>query len=207
AAARAIDRLEAVRIPAAARRARQRPHEYSGGMRQRAMIGMGLMGEPKLIIADEPTTALDVLVQRQILDLLTQVRAESGAALLLVSHDLAVVAQVCERVLVMYAGRVVEELPVDDLAARAAHPYTRALVGAVPTLATDREERLATIPGRPPEPAEQPDGCAFAPRCDRATARCRTDLPVLSPHGPRGRVACWHPVTEPAAERVVREVR
>ncbi|NRQ38281.1 dipeptide/oligopeptide/nickel ABC transporter permease/ATP-binding protein [Nonomuraea sp. NN258] len=207
AAARAVDRLAAVRIEDPARRARQRPHEYSGGMRQRAMIGMGLMGEPKLIIADEPTTALDVLVQRQILDLLGQVRAESGAALLLVSHDLAVVAQVCDRVLVMYAGRVVEELPVSDLAGRAAHPYTRALVGAVPTLDTDREARLATIQGRPPEPAERPDGCAFAPRCDRATARCLSERPDLTERGPHGRVACWHPVTAQVAGSVAGEAR
>ncbi|WP_274556238.1 dipeptide/oligopeptide/nickel ABC transporter permease/ATP-binding protein [Streptomyces spiramyceticus] len=204
AAARAIDRLTAVRIPSPARRAGQRPHEYSGGMRQRAMIGMGLMGEPKLIIADEPTTALDMLVQKQVLDLLAEVRVRSGAALLLISHDIAVVAQVCERVLVMYAGHVVEELPVDDLLTRAAHPYTRALVGAVPTMATDRERRLATIPGRPPEPTERPEGCPFAPRCDRARDRCRSAAPGLAEHGPHKRVACWYPVTAPAGLEVAR---
>ncbi|MFI0419133.1 dipeptide/oligopeptide/nickel ABC transporter permease/ATP-binding protein [Spongiactinospora sp. 9N601] len=199
AAARAVDRLEAVRIPEPERRAGQRPHEYSGGMRQRAMIGMGLMGEPKLIIADEPTTALDVLVQQQVLDLLAKVRAESGAALILVSHDIAVVAQVCRRVMVMYGGRVVEELPVEKLRTGAAHPYTRALVGAVPTMSTDRESRLATIPGRPPEPAERPGGCAFAPRCALATDRCLRETPALEDHGTAGRVACWHPVAEVVA--------
>lgn len=158
ATARAVDRLDAVRIATPGRRARQRPHEYSGGMRQRAVIAMGLMGKPKLIIADEPTTALDVAVQRQVLDLLAEVREESGAALLLISHDLAVVAQVCERVLVMYAGLVVENLPVTELLGGAAHPYTRALVGAVPTMTTDRGTELATIPGRPPEPGRPARG-------------------------------------------------
>ncbi|WP_214409235.1 dipeptide/oligopeptide/nickel ABC transporter permease/ATP-binding protein [Sphaerisporangium fuscum] len=198
AAARAVQRLSAVRIASAARRARQRPHEFSGGMRQRAMIGMGLMGEPKLIIADEPATALDVTVQRQVLDLLAEVRRESGAALLLISHDIAVVAQVCERVVVMYAGLVVEELPVADLAGRAAHPYTRALVGTVPTMTTDRDVALATIPGRPPEPGDRLEGCPFAPRCERARHRCRTAVPVLVDHGGGRRVACWYPVTETA---------
>ncbi|MFD0623300.1 ATP-binding cassette domain-containing protein [Streptomyces sanglieri] len=158
ATARAVDRLDAVRIATPGRRARQRPHEYSGGMRQRAVIAMGLMGKPKLIIADEPTTALDVAVQRQVLDLLAEVREDSGAALLLISHDLAVVAQVCERVLVMYAGLVVENLPVTELLGGAAHPYTRALVGAVPTMITDRGTELATIPGRPPEPGRPARG-------------------------------------------------
>ncbi|MFJ7960904.1 dipeptide/oligopeptide/nickel ABC transporter permease/ATP-binding protein [Streptomyces sp. NPDC096319] len=196
--ARAVDRLRAVRIPDAAHRARQRPHAYSGGMRQRAVIGMGLMGTPRLIVADEPTTALDVTVQRQVLDLLGEVRRESGAALLLISHDLAIVAGVCERVLVMYAGRIVEDLPVADLAARAAHPYTRALIGAVPTLTTDRERELATIPGRPPEPDDAHPGCPFAPRCAHADDRCHSDAPDLVPHGTAARVACWHPLT-PAA--------
>ncbi|GAA1964122.1 dipeptide/oligopeptide/nickel ABC transporter permease/ATP-binding protein [Catenulispora subtropica] len=198
--ARAVARLAAVGIPDAGRRARQRPHEYSGGMRQRAFIGMGLMAEPKLIIADEPTTALDVTVQKQVLDLLGQVRAGTGAALLLISHDLGVVAEVCDRVLVMYAGRIVEELPVRRLA-DAAHPYTRALVGAIPTMATDPASELATIPGRPPEPGEEFPGCAFAARCASATDRCRAELPVLAAAGGGAghRVACWHPA-EPDAE-------
>ncbi|MFB7209056.1 dipeptide/oligopeptide/nickel ABC transporter permease/ATP-binding protein [Streptomyces sp. NPDC056255] len=194
AAARAVDRLGAVRIAAPERRARQRPHEYSGGMRQRAVIAMGLMGKPKLIIADEPTTALDAAVQRQVLGLLAEVREESGAALLLISHDLAVVAQVCERVLVMYAGLIVENLPVTELLGGAAHPYTRALVGAVPTMTTDPGTELATIPGRPPEPGETGAGCPFAPRCERARERCHDDAPGPTDLGPGHQVACWYPV-------------
>ncbi|MGW1405615.1 dipeptide/oligopeptide/nickel ABC transporter permease/ATP-binding protein [Streptomyces sp. NPDC002403] len=199
AAARAVDRLGAVRIPTPERRARQRPHEYSGGMRQRAVIAMGLMGKPKLIIADEPTTALDVAVQQQVLDLLAEVREESGAALLLISHDLAVVAQVCERVLVMYAGLIVEDLPVTELLGGASHPYTRALVGAVPTMTTDPGRELATIPGRPPEPGETGGGCPFAPRCERARERCHEAAPGLTGFGPGRQVACWYPVGTAAA--------
>ncbi|MFF1352041.1 dipeptide/oligopeptide/nickel ABC transporter permease/ATP-binding protein [Streptomyces sp. NPDC058322] len=202
ATARAVDRLDAVRIATPGRRARQRPHEYSGGMRQRAVIAMGLMGKPKLIIADEPTTALDVAVQRQVLDLLAEVREESGAALLLISHDLAVVAQVCERVLVMYAGLVVENLPVTELLGGAAHPYTRALVGAVPTMTTDRGTELATIPGRPPEPGETGAGCPFAARCERARERCHEDTPELTALGPGRQVACWYPVGTAAGRPV-----
>ncbi|MEV5686336.1 dipeptide/oligopeptide/nickel ABC transporter permease/ATP-binding protein [Streptomyces sp. NPDC052164] len=194
AAARAVDRLGAVRIPSPERRARQRPHEYSGGMRQRAVIAMGLMGNPKLIIADEPTTALDVAVQKQVLDLLAEVREDSGAALLLISHDLAVVAQVCERVLVMYGGLIVESLPVTELLRGAAHPYTRALIGAVPTMTTAPGTELVTIPGRPPEPGEDSGGCSFAPRCERARERCHTAAPALAGFGAGREVACWYPV-------------
>ncbi|REK90761.1 ATP-binding cassette domain-containing protein [Streptomyces inhibens] len=204
ATARAVDRLGAVRIPSPERRARQRPHEYSGGMRQRAVIAMGLMGEPKLIIADEPTTALDVAVQQQVLDLLAEVREGSGAALLLISHDLAVVAQVCARVLVMYGGLIVEDLPVAELAGGAAHPYPRALAEAVPTMATDPGRELATIPGRPPEPGEAGPGCAFAPRCERARERCHGDAPELADFGPGRRVACWYPVDAVGAGAPVR---
>ncbi|MFB6815540.1 dipeptide/oligopeptide/nickel ABC transporter permease/ATP-binding protein [Streptomyces sp. NPDC056347] len=200
AAARAVERLGAVRITAPERRARQRPHEYSGGMRQRAVIAMGLMGKPKLIIADEPTTALDTVVQRQVLGLLAEVREESGAALLLISHDLAVVAQVCERVLVMYAGLIVEDLPVAELlGGGAAHPYTRALVGAALTMTTDPGRELATIPGRPPEPGETGTGCAFAPRCERARERCHDDTPGLTDLGAGRQVACWYPAGPAAA--------
>lgn len=191
--ARAVDRLGAVRLPNPARRARQHPHELSGGMRQRAVIGMGLMISPKLIIADEPTTALDVTVQRQILDLLKSVRDENGAAILLISHDLAVVGQVCSRVLVMYAGRIVEDLPASALRSGAAHPYTRALVATIPDMSTDRQRPLATIPGRPPNPAERPSGCAFSPRCAFATEKCRVESPPLADLDSDRRVACWHP--------------
>ncbi|MFF5076011.1 dipeptide/oligopeptide/nickel ABC transporter permease/ATP-binding protein [Actinoplanes sp. NPDC000266] len=189
---RAVDRLAAVRIPDAARRARQLPHEFSGGMRQRAMIGMGVMASPRLIIADEPTTALDVTVQRQVLQLLADVRAAEGAALLFISHDVTVVGQVCDRVLVMYAGRVVEDLPTSSLAGGALHPYTQALVSAVPDMTTDRDRPLAVIPGRPPDPHALPPGCAYAPRCPLATDRCRAEDPTLTAYEDGRRVACWH---------------
>ncbi|TDD69273.1 dipeptide/oligopeptide/nickel ABC transporter permease/ATP-binding protein [Jiangella aurantiaca] len=193
--ARAVDRLRTVRVPAPERRAHQYPHEFSGGMRQRAMIAMGLMSTPELIIADEPTTALDVTVQRQVLRLLKDVQADTGAAVVLISHDIAVVAQLCERVVVMYAGRVVEEVPVERLG-QAAHPYTRALLASVPDLATDRDRPLATIAGRPPDPADRPEGCAFAPRCEFADDACRV-RPGLAAVAPDQRAACWHPRSQP----------
>ncbi len=189
---RAVDRLRSVRVPAAERRARQYPHEFSGGMRQRAMIAMGLMGDPALIVADEPTTALDVTVQRQVLDLLQSVRAADDVALILISHDVAVVRQVCDRVLVMYAGRVVEDLPAAELGTAARHPYTRALVATVPDMHIDLDQPLPVIPGRLPDPAEQPPGCAYAPRCVLASARCREEDPALADDGTGRRVACWH---------------
>ncbi|GCD93059.1 dipeptide/oligopeptide/nickel ABC transporter permease/ATP-binding protein [Embleya hyalina] len=198
---RAVDRLRAVRIPDPEHRSGMHPGEFSGGMRQRTMIAMGLMGEPRLVIADEPTTALDVTVQAQVLALLRDVRETSGAAVLMISHDIAVVSQVCERVVVMYAGRVVEELPTSDLVTGTAHPYTRALIGAVPDMRTDRRLPLVTIPGRPPAPGEDTSGCPFAPRCEFATDRCRTEEPVLRGTDTRRRVACWHPVTTPAEEK------
>lgn len=188
--ARAIDRLRAVRVPAAERRARQFPHEFSGGIRQRAMIGMGLMGKPALIVADEPTTALDVTVQRQVLRLLLDVRDAHGSAILLISHDITVIEQVSERVLVMYAGRVVEDLPIAELRTGARHPYTRALLAAVPDMNTDRDRPLAVIPGRPVDPAQLPVGCAFAARCPYADDQCRSADPPLA--GGSHQVACWH---------------
>ncbi|HLH45867.1 MAG TPA: dipeptide/oligopeptide/nickel ABC transporter permease/ATP-binding protein, partial [Acidimicrobiales bacterium] len=197
--ARAVDRLGAVRLPNPARRAAQYPHELSGGMRQRAVIGMGLMGAPKVVIADEPTTALDVTVQSQILDLLGSVRDQEGAAILLISHDIAVIGTLCQRVLVMYAGRVVEDLPATALRDGAAHPYTRALVATVPDMTTDRHRPLATIAGRPPNPADPPPGCAFSPRCPFATDRCRSERPPLMTFDGGRRVACWHPQTPEAA--------
>ncbi|MFC9251876.1 dipeptide/oligopeptide/nickel ABC transporter permease/ATP-binding protein [Amycolatopsis thailandensis] len=192
---RAVDRLSAVRITDAERRARQYPHEFSGGMRQRAMIGMGVMGSPALIVADEPTTALDVTVQGQVLDLLTAIRKTDDVALVLISHDVAVVGEVCDRVLVMYAGRIVEDLPATDLTTVAKHPYTRALIEAVPDMDTDLDKPLATIPGRPVTPADAPVGCAFAARCPLADDRCKTeDPPLVAGSGPddRHRIACWH---------------
>lgn len=191
---RAVERLQSVRVPAAARRAHQYPHEFSGGMRQRAMIAMGLMNHPRLIIADEPTTALDVTVQRQVLQLLAGVRRDTDAAILLISHDIAVVAQTCDRVLVMYAGRIVEDLPAATLHTDARHPYTRALLEVVPELDADRSEPLKMIPGRPPAPGAFPVGCAFAARCPLATDLCRESDPELVADAAGHRVACWHPV-------------
>ena len=190
--ARAVDRLDAVRIPEAGQRAGQYPHEFSGGMRQRAMIGMGLMGTPALIVADEPTTALDVTVQQQVLDLLAAIREADDVALILISHDVSVVGEVCDRVLVMYAGRIVEDLPAAELATGARHPYTRALAAAVPHMATDLDQPLATIPGRPVDPADVPPGCAYADRCPLADAHCRAEDPPLVEDGRGRRVACWH---------------
>ncbi len=190
--ARAVDRLDAVRIDQPEERAHQYPHEFSGGMRQRAMVGMGLMGEPALIVADEPTTALDVTVQQQVLDLLKAIREEDGVALVLISHDVTVVAEVCDRVLVMYAGRIVEDLPAADLHTGARHPYTRALVAAVPNMETDLDRPLAVIPGRPVDPADVPAGCAYAARCPLASARCREEDPPLESDSSGRRVACWH---------------
>jgi oligopeptide/dipeptide ABC transporter ATP-binding protein len=189
---RAVDRLAAVQVPSAATRARQYPMELSGGLRQRAMIGMGLMANPVLIVADEPTTALDVIVQRDILSLLRRVRDESGAGVLFISHDIAVIAEIASRVLVMYGGRIVEDLPVAKLH-QATHPYTRALVASVPDMDTDRTRPLATIAGRPPHPGALPAGCAFAPRCPFADETCHAERPLLQPTGLDRRVACWHP--------------
>ncbi|MDR0848505.1 MAG: dipeptide/oligopeptide/nickel ABC transporter permease/ATP-binding protein [Propionibacteriaceae bacterium] len=177
---RAVDRLRAVRISDPERRAEQHPHEFSGGMRQRAMIGMGLMASPTLLIADEPTTALDVTVQKQVLDLLDSIRTSEQVALILISHDLTLVGERCERIIVMYAGRVVEDLSADALPV-AQHPYTRLLMEAVPTLATDLDQPLAVIPGAQPEPSIEITGCAFAPRCPLADDICRTSSPTLAP--------------------------
>jgi peptide/nickel transport system permease protein len=199
AAARAVDRLRAVRIPSPERRYRQFPHELSGGMRQRALIGMAVMGSPALVIADEPTTALDVTVQREVLRLLKSIQAADEVALLFISHDITVVGQVCDRVLVMYAGRIVESLPSAALAASARHPYTRALLAAVPSMDTDREQPLAVVPGRPADPADLPAGCAFAPRCAFADDKCRAVDPALTPAADGHQVACWHPAIQTTA--------
>lgn len=163
-------------------------------MRQRAMIAMGLMNAPKLIIADEPTTALDVTVQRQVLQVLDRARRDNHAAILLISHDILVISQTCDRVMVMYAGRIVEDLPISRLYSDARHPYTRALIEVVPELDTDRDAPLKTIPGRPPTAGAFPPGCAFADRCAAASEVCRRREPQLSEDAPGHRVACWHPV-------------
>jgi oligopeptide/dipeptide ABC transporter ATP-binding protein len=188
---RAIDRLGHVGLPDPERTARMHPHQLSGGMRQRAVIAMGLMGTPRLIIADEPTTALDVTVQRQILKLLHEVTRETGAGVLFITHDIALASELCDRVVVMYAGTIVEELETSRLADGAVHPYTRALLGSVPTMDTDRTVPLTGIPGTQPAPAELGPGCGFADRCASATDQCRTERPVLVQHGAAHRAACW----------------
>ncbi|MFJ4519104.1 dipeptide/oligopeptide/nickel ABC transporter permease/ATP-binding protein [Streptomyces sp. NPDC088816] len=191
--ARLIAGLERVGIRNASSRVEDYPHQFSGGMRQRAMIATALTQKPSLIIADEPTTALDVTTENRVLEYLGEVRADTQAALLLISHDLTVIRRACERVVVMYAGRVVEDLPVDQLATRAAHPYTRALIDAVPTIETDRDRPLRPIPGRVPDLTKDIAECAFANRCPFASARCRDEEPALLTVGDAHRVACWHP--------------
>ena len=191
---RAADKLRQVAIAAPERRLRAYPHELSGGMKQRAVIAMGLMGKPKLLIADEPTTALDVTVQRQIFDVLRQVNRDEEASVLLISHDITAVSELCSRIVVMYAGRIVEEADVSTVVnGAAAHPYTRALVAAVPDMYVDRGRPLATIAGRPPDPRDVGPGCAFAPRCPHADTRCHAERPSLVPLVGGGRIACWHP--------------
>jgi oligopeptide/dipeptide ABC transporter ATP-binding protein len=195
----AVAMLARVGIPDAAARAAQYPHELSGGMRQRVMIAMALVLEPALVIADEPTTALDVTIQAQILELLRELRERMGMAVLLITHDLGVVAEMASRVLVMYAGEVVEEAPVESLFARPIHPYTEGLLAAVPSLALASQitqERLRTIPGTVPPPTAWPTGCRFRDRCEHAWERCATDAPALVQIETAHRVRC-HLVQEP----------
>jgi len=187
---RVVELLDAVGLPDPAGTARRYPHELSGGMRQRVMIAMALACEPELLIADEPTTALDVTVQAQILDLLRGLVRERGMALLLITHDLGVVREMCERAVVLYAGRVAEEAPVGELLGRPFHPYTSGLAASIPSIAT-RRPRLPQIPGTPPNPAALPPGCAFAARCPAAVERCRTERPEPS-HAVDGRRAACH---------------
>jgi peptide/nickel transport system ATP-binding protein len=187
--ATAIDLLRRVHVPAPERRADDYPHRLSGGMRQRAMIAMALACSPALLIADEPTTALDVTIQAQILDLLREVRETTGAAILLITHDLGVVAETADAVAVMYAGRIVEQAPIAQLFANPQHPYTIGLLGAVPRLSGGRD-RLATIAGNVPDPLHLPAGCRFAPRCPFAEAACRATDPALRELGPEHRAAC-----------------
>jgi peptide/nickel transport system ATP-binding protein len=195
AAARAIEMLRLVRIPEPERRARQYPHELSGGMRQRVMIAMALACHPKLLIADEPTTALDVTIQAQILDLMRELKSEVGAAIILITHDLGVVAEMAQRVVVMYAGRKVEEAPVGDLFRRPQHPYTLGLLASVPrlgaTLGRAEPPRLAEIPGTVPSLRDPIVGCAFAPRCAYATERCSREAPPLEAKTAAHLAACF----------------
>jgi oligopeptide/dipeptide ABC transporter ATP-binding protein len=186
--------LERVRVPEPRRRLQQYPHELSGGLRQRVMIGMSLLCEPKLLIADEPTSALDVTVQAQIMDLLRALRHELGMAIVMISHDLGVVAGLADRILVMYAGRVVENAPAGELLQRARHPYTDLLLKCVPNLNDARQGRMPCLPGQAPSPAAAELGCAFAPRCARATERCRTERPPLRDFDGSAQAACHHPI-------------
>ena len=184
--------LEKVRIPDAASRLQTWPHQYSGGMRQRTMIAMALACQPRLIIADEPTTALDVTVQAQILDLLKELTRETGAALILITHDLGVVARYADHVAVMYGGRIVEQAAAADLYARPRHPYTRGLLASIPRLDSTAGQRLVPIVGQPPDLARLPPGCAFAPRCGRADAICQATRPLLREAAPGHLSACHH---------------
>jgi len=185
--------LAVVGIPGARERLASYPHELSGGMRQRVMIAMGISCHPPLLIADEPTTALDVTIQAQIVDVIRDLRAEMGMSIVWITHDLALIAGLADRIIVLYAGIVVEEAGVDDLYERPTHPYTGALLRSLPTLEETGAARLPSIAGSPPDPGRRPPGCPFAPRCALREARCETAVPPLMPVAPGAshRVACW----------------
>ena len=194
----AINMLGRVGIPSPAERARDYPHQFSGGMRQRVMIAMGLTTTPPVLIADEPTTALDVTIQAQILELLRQVNREFGTATILITHNLGVVAGMCQRVIVMYAGRIVEAGPTADVFAHPKHPYTWALLRSIPRLDADRHEPLKPIEGLPPSLIDLPPGCAFHPRCPFKVERCSRQVPALQRVGETQLSACW--VTQAGTE-------
>ena len=202
AAERAVQLLQLVGIPDAARRLNEYPHQFSGGMRQRVMIAMALACDPDLLIADEPTTALDVTIQAQIVEVVTAMREKMGMAMIWITHDLGVVAGLAERVLVMYAGFIVEEAVVDDLYEDPRHPYTLALLAALPRADRRREQRLKSIPGAPPSLLVEPRGCPFAPRCELADLKgeagglCWKENPPLREVGVGHRTACWFDVSE-----------
>ncbi|MFZ2006480.1 MAG: ABC transporter ATP-binding protein [Stellaceae bacterium] len=199
---KAVAMLRLVKIPEPAQRAKEYPHQLSGGMRQRAMIAMALACNPRVLIADEPTTALDVTIQAQILDLILDLQKTLGTAVILITHDLAVVAETAQRVIVMYAGRKVEEAGVEELFATPLHPYTQGLMASIPHLAViggataeddaDGDGRLKEIPGMVPALSNLPQGCAFAPRCGLADERCRTLAPDYAEKRPGHWAACWH---------------
>ncbi|HEU0317838.1 MAG TPA: ABC transporter ATP-binding protein [Solirubrobacteraceae bacterium] len=202
---RAVELMERVGIPHAVDRVRSYPHEFSGGMRQRVMIALALSCSPRLLIADEPTTALDVTIQAQILEELRRLRTETGAGIILVTHDLGVVADIADRIIVMYAGRVVEQGTLDELFYDPQHPYTWGLLGSITRIDGDRRTRLPAIPGLPPSLMRPPQGCHFRPRCPHEFARC-TEVPALAarlPEEPDHRDRCW---LEPADKRRLRNV-
>ncbi len=190
---RALEVLGLVGMPRPAERLDEYPHQLSGGMRQRAMIAVALACEPKLLIADEPTTALDVTIQAQILELLDDLRQRLGMGMLLVTHDMGVIAGHADRVTVMYAGKIVESAPTEAIFANPNHRYTEALLKAIPSLDQDRSRRLSPIPGMPPDLTQPQQGCSFAPRCSFASDRCRTSAPPLDGHSDAHRYACHHP--------------
>ncbi len=187
----AVSVFRRVGIPEPEKRVRAYPHQFSGGMRQRAMIAMGLTTAPAVLIADEPTTALDVTIQAQILELLKTVNRESGTATILITHNLGVVAGMCERLMVMYGGRVVESGPTEDVFANPRHPYTWALLRSIPRLDAEEHEPLRAIEGLPPDLTDLPSGCAFHPRCPFRIQRCVEETPALLPVGSTQRAACW----------------
>ena len=186
---RAVELLEIVGIPDARQRLKSYPHELSGGMRQRVMIAIALACSPEVIIADEPTTALDVTIQAQIIDQIRKLRKELGTAVIWITHDLGVIAGLADRVVVMYGGRIVEEAPVKPLYATPQHPYTQGLLASLPRL--DRDDELRSIPGTPPNLYNEPTGCSFAPRCPHAFERCVAEIPPLLETGEEHYVACW----------------
>jgi peptide/nickel transport system ATP-binding protein len=192
----ALNALRKVRIPAPEQRFHDYPHKLSGGMRQRAMIAMALACEPRLLIADEPTTALDVTIQAQILELMRTLQSETGTAVILITHDLGVVAEVADDVVVMYAGKVVERAPVQELFDRPQHPYTVGLLGSIPRLDVERT-RLASIEGQVPSPLRRPAGCKFADRCPFVIDRCRAEDPPLMDVGANHQSACWRAPLDP----------
>jgi oligopeptide transport system ATP-binding protein len=192
---RAIELLEMVNIPEASQRIDDYPHQFSGGMRQRVMIAIALSCMPQILIADEPTTALDVTIQAQIVELVKRLRDELGMAIIWITHDLGVVAGLAENVIVMYAGSIVESAPVHDLYGSPNHPYTIGLLGSLPRVDLIRDERLTSIEGMPPDLIALPDGCPFAARCDFVIDRCLTDVPPLMQVAPGHKSACWIDVT------------
>jgi len=191
AAKRAVELLDMVGIPSARSRVNDYPHQFSGGMRQRVMIAMALSCNPKLLIADEPTTALDVTIQAQILDLIKKLRKEFGTAVIMITHDLGVVAGLTDKINVMYAGYVVESAPTDELFKNPRHPYTLGLLRSIPKINEDRREKLIPIEGLPPDLIDTPPGCPFAPRCSYAIDRCRQENPKLEPVARGHHIACW----------------
>ena len=195
--AAAIELLARVGIPAPDRRVDEYPHQLSGGMRQRVVIAMALSCDPKLIVADEPTTALDVTTQAQVLEQMVRLQEEFRMAMILVTHDLGVIAEACDRAMVMYCGRIVEQAPIGELFAHPRHPYTAGLLASIPAAVADERRELPVIPGMVPDLLHLPPGCRFADRCARRLPRCEAGQPELAPAGDAARVACFNPMETP----------